>query len=73
MRNTNKSNSDVESTLSPTDGKLIKSRLKPAPSPKKISNVPEDKEKLVDVISRPRSPVEYRIVEEVGYKTLKYK
>ncbi|KOX71097.1 Transient-receptor-potential-like protein [Melipona quadrifasciata] len=57
MRNTNKSNSDTESTLSPyTDDKQIKSRLKPALSPKKISNVPEDKEKLVDIISRPRSP-----------------
>ncbi|KAK1130897.1 hypothetical protein K0M31_017201 [Melipona bicolor] len=57
MRNTNKSNSDTESTLSPyTDDKQIKSRLKPALSPKMISNVPEDKEKLVDIISRPRSP-----------------
>ncbi|KAK1127619.1 hypothetical protein K0M31_004148 [Melipona bicolor] len=35
MRNTNKSNSDTESTLSPyTDDKQIKSRLKPALSPK---------------------------------------
>ncbi|KOC68495.1 Transient-receptor-potential-like protein [Habropoda laboriosa] len=53
MRDINKPNS--ESTLSPdTDSRTLKSRLKPALSPKKNLNMPEDKEKLVDIM--PKSP-----------------
>ena len=53
VRAMKKPNTDTESTLSAhTDGKTIKSRLKPTLSPKKNLNMPEDKEKLVDVTSR---------------------
>ncbi|OAD57353.1 Transient-receptor-potential-like protein [Eufriesea mexicana] len=57
VENVNKSNTGnagTESTLSPPTDKTIKSRLKPSLSPKKSSNMPEDKEKLVDVM--PKSP-----------------
>ncbi|XP_076479805.1 transient receptor potential-like [Bombus vancouverensis nearcticus] len=53
VRAMKKPNTDTESTLSAhTDGKTIKSRLKPTLSPKKNLNMPEDKEKLVDITSR---------------------
>ncbi|CAK9823717.1 Transient-receptor-potential-like protein [Anthophora retusa] len=53
IRDRNESNS--ESRLSPhTDSRTLKSRLKPALSPKKNQHTPEDKEKLVDIM--PKSP-----------------
>lgn len=54
VNKSNTGNAGTESTLSPPTDKTIKSRLKPTLSPKKNSNMPEDKEKLVDVM--PKSP-----------------